>query len=167
MHEIDLSLAMKDGMRRLASGVAILSSHSDDDTRHAMTVSSVTSVSDSPASLLVCVHEQTVLHSKLSKPGDPFVISILSAEQQDISNLCAGRDQGECRFSLGDWQAGHEQQPYLADAQAVFFCKVDQVTEYGTHNIVIGKIAQVMSSEGKVDPLIYVDGGYAAFHKLT
>ena len=167
MHEIDLSLAMKDGMRRLASGVAVLACHSADNVRHAMTVSSITSVSDSPASLLVCVHEQTAMHALLEKPGDAFVINILAANQQDVSNLCAGRDQGECRFSLGDWQQGFDKQPYLADAQAVFFCRLDKITNYGTHKIVIGQIAHVMINESAVDPLIYVDGDYAGFHKLS
>lgn len=167
MHEIDLSLAMKDGMRRLASGVAILATTTPSGERHAMTVSSVTSVSDSPASLLVCIHEQTAMHAFLQSVGDNFSISILSSSQQVVSNLCAGRDQGECRFSAGDWQKGAESQPYLADAQAVFFCQADQVSSYGTHNIVVGQIHQVMISEGAVAPLIYVDGGYAEFKKLS
>lgn len=166
MHEIDLSLAMKDGMRRLASGVAILASQNSDGLRHAMTVSSITSVSDSPASLLVCVHKQTAMHSLLEKNGDAFVVNILASDQQKISNLCAGRDQGECRFSLGDWQNGYDDQPYLADAQAVFFCRADQITSYGTHKIIVGKISKVLIGEKSVDPLIYVDGGYASFQKI-
>lgn len=166
MHKIDLSLAMKDGMRRLASGVAVLACTTKNRERHAMTVSSVTSVSDSPASLLVCIHEQTAMHALLKNTGDTFTVSILSSSQQDVSNLCAGRDQGECRFSVGDWKKDHNEQPYLADAQAVFFCQSDQISRYGTHNIVVGKINQVMISEDGVDPLIYVDGGYAEFNKL-
>lgn len=167
MHEIDLSLAMKDGMRRLASGVAILACKTQDGGRHAMTVSSVTSVSDSPASLLVCVHEQTAMHALLQEKGATFSISILSSSQRDISNVCAGRDQGECRFGNGDWQESFDQLPFLADAQAAFLCEADQITSYGTHSIVIGQIKHVMISEGAVDPLIYVDGGYAGFTKLV
>jgi len=166
MHEIDLGLAMKEGMRRLASGVAVLSSCGLGNVRHAMTVSSVTSVSDSPASLLVCVHEQTVMHELLANLGDPFVINILSAAQQDISNLCAGGDQGEGRFTLGDWQQGFDQQPYLADSLAVFFCRSAQMQSYGTHKIIVGEIKHVFVGESAVDPLVYADGGYVGIEKL-
>jgi flavin reductase (DIM6/NTAB) family NADH-FMN oxidoreductase RutF len=50
--------------------------------------------------------------------------------------------------------------PYLGDAQAVFFCQVDMVTEYGTHHIVVGEIQQVLVSEERVSPLLYINGGY-------
>ena len=75
--EAELGMAMKMGMRRLASGVSVLSTRSDDGERHAMTVSSVTSVSDNPASLLVCVNKQVALEGHLSTPGTPFAINIL------------------------------------------------------------------------------------------
>lgn len=161
----DLGTAMKLGMRRLASGVAVLSTRTDDGERFAMTVSSVTSVSDNPASLLVCVNTQLALEGHLSTQGSPFVINILSSEQKDISNLCAGFEGDKPRFSLGDWQQGEQNLPYLNDAQAAFFCESDRVMTYGTHHIVVARITDVKIGELAVDPLIYLDGGYAAIDK--
>lgn len=158
----DLGMAMKMGMRRLASGVSILSTRDDAGERHAMTVSSVTSVSDNPASLLVCVNKQVALEGHLSTLGTPFAINILGSDQQAISNRCAGFEGDKPRFSLGDWRQGRDQVPYLADAQATFFCESDQVMTYGTHHIVVARIHEVKLGELSVDPLIYVDGGYAA-----
>ena len=160
--EAELGMAMKMGMRRLASGVSVLSTRSDDGERHAMTVSSVTSVSDKPASLLVCVNKQVALEGHLSTPGTPFAINILGSDQQAISNRCAGFEGDQPRFSIGDWRQGRDEVPYLADAQATFFCESDQIMTYGTHHIVVARIHEVKRGELAVDPLIYVDGGYSA-----
>lgn len=163
---VDLGMAMKMGMRRLASGVCVLSTRDEQGVPFAMTVSSVTSVSDNPASLLVCVNKQVALEGHLSTLGSPFVVSILAHGQQEVSNLCAGFSGGD-RFAAGDWQNNEQNLPYLADAQAVFFCESDQVSSYGTHHVVIGKITSVRMGSLEVDPLLYVDGGYAAIARDT
>lgn len=165
MLEHELGTAMKLGMRRLASGVSVLSARTEKDQRFAMTVSSVTSVSDTPASLLVCVNKQVAVQGHVSTLGSHFAVNILSAKQQEISNLCAGMEGEQDRFGRGDWRIDGNGVPYLADAQAVFFCQSDQVTGYGTHHIVIGKIHKVFLGELTLDPLIYLDGGYTRAHK--
>ncbi len=160
MQNSHLSQMMKLGMRRLAAGVCVLSMRTDTGQPFAMTVSSVTSVSDSPASLLVCINKQVSQQGHLSTLGNHFAINILSADQQDISNLCAGRDPRD-RFSLGNWAEDRHGVPYLSDAQAVFFCKVDLASAYGTHHIVVGLMHEVLVSQVDTSPLIYVDGRYA------
>lgn len=164
MKEIELGLAMKAGMRRLASGVSVLSSVDCEGQRYAMTVSSATSLSDDPASLLVCVHQNTAMYELLNQSGSHFAINILSANQEDVSNLCAGGAQGEERFAAGDWQEGFEGIPYLESAQSVFYCDTDASFDYGTHRIIVGKMKHILVSETAVDPLIYLDGGY---HRLS
>ncbi|WP_299768456.1 flavin reductase family protein [uncultured Pseudoteredinibacter sp.] len=157
--EQDLGAAMKAGMRRLASGVAVVTCRDQENGRQAMTASSVTSVSDSPASLLVCVNKATTMAASL-KPGVQFAVNILSADQQDISNACAGGEQGEGRFAVGQWQENADQVPLLKGSQVSFSCKVDQVHSYGTHDIVIGQIESVCLDNEQFSPLIYGDGGY-------
>ncbi|MGS2716546.1 flavin reductase family protein [Eionea flava] len=148
------------GMRRLAAGVCVIST-SVEGRRYAMTASSVTSLSDEPASLLVCVNQEATMYSLLSM-GQPFVVNVLSQSQQHVSNICAARDAGEERFNSGDWQKNDEGLPYLADAQATFFCRVDsQDIQYGTHRIVVGCIQKTLIDEGEASPLVYVDGRYA------
>lgn len=161
MQNAQLAHLMKSGMRRLASGVCVLSTKTEDNESFAMTVSSVTSVSDNPASLLVCINRQVSQQGHLSTLGNRFAINILSHDQQDVSNLCAGRNEEKDRFSIGDWGYTEEGIPYLKDAQAVFFCRVDLASAYGTHHIVVGLIHDVIVAEQKTDPLVYVDGRYA------
>jgi flavin reductase (DIM6/NTAB) family NADH-FMN oxidoreductase RutF len=160
-NEAALQDALRLGMRRLASGVCVIST-SVNGERYAMTASSVTSVSDDPASLLVCINKSTAMQSVLNL-GQPFVINILAQSQKDVSNNCASRSEGVGRFDLGDWQVDASGMPYLADAQVNFFCKVDNEDYiYGTHQIVIGLLENVIVSSDPVDPLIYVNGAYAA-----
>lgn len=147
------------GMRRLAAGVCVISTQVGGQ-RYAMTASSVTSVSDEPASLLVCVNKEAAMYSMLPL-GQPFVINVLSQAQQAVSNICA--TAGEDRFSCGDWQEGENGVPYLADAQVSFFCRVDNDNYlYGTHQIVIGRLEKAIISSGSVEPLVYVNGAYAS-----
>lgn len=161
MHNPQLPHLMKSGMRRLASGVCVLSTRTDENEPFAMTVSSVTSVSDNPASLLVCINKQVSQQGHLSTLGNTFAINILSQEQQDVSNRCAGRHDEKDRFKVGRWAYTESGIPYLEDALAVFFCRVDLASAYGTHHIVVGLIHDVKVGEGDVDPLVYVDGRYA------
>lgn len=159
--ENDLKKALRLGMRRLAAGVCVISTQVD-DIEYAMTASSVTSVSDDPASLLVCVNQEAVMQSKLTL-GQPFIINILSQAQQEISNLCADSSKSEERFTVDNWHHNEDGMPYLLDAQANFFCRVDNDNYmYGTHQIVIGLINQIIVADNPVDPLIYVDGKYAS-----
>lgn len=161
MQEIELGQAMKEGMRRLASGVAVIAARGADGYRTAMTATSVTSVSDKPASLLVCVNRATSLHTVLEKGAD-FSVNVLASAQQDISNHCSRGDQGENRFSVGDWQASGEQEtPYLNGSLVTFICRQSKTVTHGTHDIVIGEIERVLIAEaGEVDPLVYLNGGY-------
>ncbi len=159
MSNTDLADALRAGMRRLASGVSVLSTEIS-GKRYAMTVSSVTSVSDSPASLLVCVNRETDIHDILLE-GQGFVINVLSDRQQEESNICAQKGLAAERFSVGQWEHGVHNLPYLVNAQAAFFCTVAPETfSYNTHKIVLGTIDQVTTSTDPVAPLIYVDGGY-------
>ena len=54
-----LAQSLKLGMRRLASSVCIVTAANEQSEAQTMTVSSVTSVSAEPASLLVCVNRDS------------------------------------------------------------------------------------------------------------
>lgn len=163
MQNNSLMVSMKLGMRRLASGVCVLSTALPDNQRFAMTVSSVTSVSDSPASLLVCINQLVSQQGHLATIGSQFAVNVLSTTHKDVSNICAGRAPDRNRFEVGQWEEDDTGVPVLADAQAIFLCQTDQVMTYGTHKIIVGVIHKVILPDGDVDPLLYADGSYGAF----
>lgn len=147
-------------MRRLASGVSVVALKSDDE-RFAMTASSVTSLSDDPASLIVCVNHEASLAPYLNA-GQVFSVNVLAFDQQEISMLCAQKSLGDQRFRVGDWVEAHGA-PYLQSAESTFFCEVDPAsTTFGTHAIVVGRVLGVLVSSRPCEPLIYHDGAYRA-----
>lgn len=157
---MQLAEGLRLGMRRLASGVCVVTTRGG-TARYAMTASSVTSLSDDPPSLLVCINKTAAIQPFLVK-GQPLAINILGSNQQDVSNKCAQKNAAEERFEVGDWDE-HESTklPYLQSAQAVFLCQVDNENhEYGTHQIVIGRLTDVIIPDIDIDPLIYADGKY-------
>ncbi len=154
----DVVDGLRAGMRRLVSSVSVVSLADQAGNRYAMTATSVTSLSDNPASLLVCINKSASSFPHL-KAGANFCVNVLAANQQEISILCAGGSDGEDRFQKGNWIALNNV-PYLIDAEANFFCENAAVHEYGTHIIVIGKLMEVLTADGVVNPLLYADGGY-------
>ncbi len=145
------------------SGVSVIATLDDDGRGYAMTVSSVTSVSDQPPSLLVCINQSTQIAPVLTL-GRALTINVLSQNHQDVSICCSSGEQSQSRLETGNWQLKDGQVPYLTDAEAVFNCVVDQITPYGTHNVVIAKLLSVRVSDNSVNALVYANAGY---HKLT
>jgi flavin reductase len=158
--EQDLNEGFRIGMRCLASGVSVLSVTSSAGERAAMTVSSVTSVSDNPPSLLVCVNKATRMNS-IMKNGEYFCINILSEKQQSISEICASPDMAEERFKTGSWVQDQKSGSFfLEDAPAVFVCKTAKQIDHGTHVIYVGDIAVIRAAPELGKPLIYAHGAY-------
>jgi len=50
--------------------------------------------------------------------------------------------------------------PFLANAQANIFCKVDKLISYHTHSIVIAHVLDANSKES-MNTLVYANGKYA------
>ena len=149
---------LRAGLRRLGKAVVVVTCWHE-ERRWAMTATAVSELSMDPPSLLVCVSKTASLHGPLTA-GVNFCVNILHADQLHVSQACSGAVKGEERFSQGDWGAVINNTPFLRDAQANFFCHYETHLEYGTHAVVIGAVREVTCT-GDVDPLIYVDGGYA------
>lgn len=153
-----LAAAMKKGMRELASGVAILACREKHIVR-AMTVTSITSVSDNPPSLLVCVHHDSSTAKALAS-NPYFSLSVLAMEQAELANHCAFGPE-EARTECGLWgYYGEQSIPYPRDTLATFFCHVTSQPQHGTHKVVFGQIDGVQTGSETQYPLIYVRGDY-------
>ena len=152
-----LPLRMRDGLRRLAKAVVIITCEHDGQ-RFAMAATAVSELSMEPPSLLICVNRTASLYAPLSD-GSNFAVNILHSSHETVSAACSGKLKGEARFEQGRWARSALGALYLEDAQATFVCRNDRQVDYGTHAIFIGEVVDVLS-HGPVDPLIYVDGRY-------
>ncbi len=158
--ERELADQMRLGMRRLASGVSIVTAKDEANNRLAMTASSVTSISDEPPSLLVCIHQNSYLVDAI-RGTRVFCINLLSRDQKDISVHCASSVSEKDRFTFGEWERDENTGlHFLKGAQAVFICELVNEIEHGTHSIFLGDIRAVLAGSNPVDPLIYLNGDY-------
>lgn len=153
----DLSSALKSAMRRLASGVAVVTANGSDGPT-GMAATSITSLSLDPPSMLVCVNRDASLHACLAE-GSRFSVNLLADSQRDIAAAFGGAVARELRFTVGAWTNDDHGTPQLEGAQSNLSCVVDRLIPYGTHTVVIGKVENVRLGEVST-PLIYQDGRY-------
>ncbi len=143
-------------MRNYIYSVSILSNKNIDGELNAITVSSVTSISMEPPSLLVCINKSSRIHNTLIKNSD-FCINLLNKNQQEISNICSTDSLYDQRFDHDKWNT--QTIPFLEEAQANIFCSIEDLVPYHTHTIVIGKVLNAISND-KINTLSYINGKY-------
>ena len=143
-------------MRSLAASVSIISARDASGKTYAMTASSVTSLSIDPPAILVCVNKEASIHNALVEDV-LLCINILQKNQQEIANLCSSKDLESQRFENDFWDLSET--PFLKDAQANIFCKIDQTHPYHSHTIVLAKALKAQSL-GEFNTLMYGDGRY-------
>ena len=143
-------------MRRYIYSVSIMSNKDNDDNPNAITVSSVTSISMDPPSLLICINKSSRIHNSIELESK-FCINLLNNKQEDLSNICSDEDMYDQRFKDKNWNLDNI--PFLKNAQANIFCKVDKLTSYHTHTIVIGLVEDANYAD-EISTLTYVDGEY-------
>ena len=143
-------------MRRYIYSVSIMSNKDNADNPNAITVSSVTSISMDPPSLLICINKSSRIHNSIELESK-FCINLLNNKQEDLSNICSDEDMYDQRFKDENWNL--DGIPFLKNAQANIFCKVDKLTSYHTHTIVIGLVEDANYAD-EISTLTYVDGEY-------
>ena len=145
-----------DAMRGFATTVNVVSSRKLEE-RQAMTASAVTSLSLSPPMILVCINKKAAIH-KILELDDNFCINILCSDQQEIAQICSGKEEGEIRFETGTW-LDDLGSPFLYEAQSNIFCKCIETIDQSSHTIFLGEALNIINNK-KRSPLIYLDGEF-------
>ena len=143
-------------MRKYIYSVSIMSNRDSNDNPNAITVSSVTSISMEPPSILICINKSSKIHDSIVS-GSKFCINLLTKDQHELSNICSDDQKHDQRFVDQNWNL--DNLPFLENAQANIFCKVDKLSSYHTHTIVIGLVEDANFAD-TISTLTYVDGDY-------
>ena len=148
-------------MRQLAGAVSVVTMGSG-MKRNGLTATSVTSLTAEPPCLLVCINRSSSAALSLREAG-AFAVNVLSADQQHIADRFAGRSGafGAAKYADADWTELSTGTPILRGALASIDCRVDNVMEWHTHVIVIGRV-EALADRDDAGSLIYFRGGYAA-----
>lgn len=109
-----------------------------------LTATAMTSVSDDPPTLLVCLNKASRTAAMIRDNG-VFSVSTLGAGHRDLAEIFAGRTDvhGEARFGHGIWREALLAQPVLVDALAAFTVEVEEIRPVASHLVVIGRIIAV------------------------
>ncbi len=144
-------------MARFATGVSVVTT-CDGPKRFGITVNAFCSVSLNPPLVLVCIDRTSMVHQILRDTGI-FAVNFLREDQAQLSDCFAGRSEERFeRFCGAKSHAEATGAPVLDASLAFVDCRVVNVFPGGDHDIFIGQVQALGSSDGQ--PLLYYRSQY-------
>ena len=143
-------------MRGITSTVNVISAILKEE-RHAMTATSVASLSLSPPAMIICVNKEASIHNILRK-DKKFVINVLSNQQLNLSELCSGSEEGESRFKDEGWVT-EDEIVFNVNSVSNIICNCTDVVDHSTHSVFFGDVVEVKNNN-QDRALLYSAGGY-------
>ncbi len=149
----------RQAMSRVGAAVHVITT-ADAGGRHGLTASAVSSVTDTPPTLLFCMNRQTSSHGSFVV-GGPVCVNTLAADQREISAVFASRDRVAERFEQGNWTVMESGAPVLEGAAASFDGRITEIVDVGTHSVMFVEVLAAASQDAPV--LMYMG---RAYHQL-
>lgn len=150
---------LRQAMRFWVTGVTVVTA-AHQSVQHGMTVSSFTSLSLTPAQVLVSLAQNTRTHDLVAR-SHFFGISILAINQQDVSDRFAGRIADEQNRLAGlETFTLSSGAPMITGGLAHLDCRVVTTLGSGTHTIFIGEVLAARNNVEDGDPLVYFNRAY-------
>jgi flavin reductase (DIM6/NTAB) family NADH-FMN oxidoreductase RutF len=146
-------------LSRFASGVTVVTGAHDGE-RTGMTVSAFSSISLEPHLVMIALTEGKAT-TELIRTSGWFVVNILAADQQPVSDGFAWRDVAE-RYEGIDWSYGPNDLPIIDGSLATLVCRVHDVHVGGDHLIFVGEAVAGRVADG--EPLVYSQGRYRSLN---
>jgi flavin reductase len=126
--------------------------------RAGFTASAVCSVTDNPPTLLVCMNRGSSAYASVTKNG-VVCVNVLSARHERLSRLFGGRIPVDERFAAAAWSTLETGAPVLADCAVAFDCRIIDVANVGTHDVLFCRVVALQRSDC-ADNLIYFGRDY-------
>ena len=143
-------------MRGITSTVNVISAKLNEE-RHAMTATSVASLSLSPPAMIVCINKEASIHDILKK-DKRFVINVLSSKQQNLSVLCSSSEEGEPRFKDEGWVT-EDEIVFNSNSVSNIICNCTGIVDHSTHSVFFSDVMEVKINNQE-RTLLYGSGGY-------
>ncbi len=146
------ALRFRTSVSRFATGIAIVSCLDEHGQPQGMTISSFTSISLEPPTVLVSLRPGRT-HARIRQQGR-YGVSILSAEQEAWSRHFSGHPQPEVAPA---WETA-ARVPVLRDALAWFECRVDELLQVHDHTLFVARVTACGHASGA--PLMFFASSY-------
>lgn len=156
------SAAFRQAMAQVTAAVHVITTFGARG-RAGLTASAVTSLSDSPAMMLACIHADSRTLAAIQANG-VFCVNTLSGADQEVGETFAGRKGlvGEDRFAVGDWARLMTGSPVLTTSLVAFDCKLLESRLHATHHVIIGEVVAI-GGTGAGSGLIYRSRTFGSF----
>src|ERR1700730_6251206 len=153
--------AFRGALRHLGGGVSVITVGRGKDIT-GMTVTSVSSLSVDPPTLIVSINRESSSWPLLKRHGF-FGVNILTADQIDIAERFTGKGglKGADRFTGARWTTGASGVPLLVGALSAIDCEAEDIIERHSHAIVIGRVLDIQLPS-RTAALAYWQGQYVA-----
>ena len=146
-------VVFRNGLAKLASGVAIVACWADGQPR-GLLVSSITGLSTQPPRLLFCVRKAAAAHAPLLR-AEQISVSLLHHGDREEAERFSESGRAHERFGDDGWRLDPEAPPERRDSLAVFSGPVRSRIDGGTHTIFILDVSTANAKDG--DPLLYFE----------
>ncbi|WP_164939946.1 flavin reductase [Bradyrhizobium zhanjiangense] len=147
----------RDAMACLGAAVTIVATDGAAG-RAGFTASAICSVTDDPPTLLVCMNRGSSAYGSVTR-NKVVCVNVLSARHERLSRLFGGKVPAEERFAAAAWSTLATGAPVLADCAAAFDCRIADVVNVGTHDVLFCRVVALQRS-GCADNLIYFGRAY-------
>tara|TARA_B100001750_G_scaffold206479_1_gene184186 strand:- start:78 stop:551 length:474 start_codon:yes stop_codon:yes gene_type:complete len=137
----------RDAMSCFHTGVTLITT-TDNNEPHGMTANSFTSVSLNPPTVLISVdisNDTCILINKTQQ----FGVNILSHSHVDIAKTYSKKDANKRLETKNEFSFSASGLPVVKKSIAFFGCRVIGQHKYADHVIFIGKVEEMLTSEGK------------------
>lgn len=156
MDQLDATL-FRAAMARLASAVTLVTTDGPAG-RRGMAATAVTSITDEPPNLLVCVNKSACSNMMIKRNG-VFCVNVLALDQQDLVGGFSGRATDDPFDATERWGALKTGAPVLCDTLASLDCALDQIINIGTHSLFVGHVVAVQTGTA-TGGLVYFDRSF-------
>lgn len=146
-------------LRRLASGVAILTVGHGDQA-HGATVSAVVAASRDPLLVAICLRPGSALLDRVHARRR-FAVNVLSREQAPLATWFADptRPGGVAQFARVRWQPEvFSGAPLISGALASLGCQLTVAAATGDHELLLAEVRNGVLGEGDAAPLLSFAG---------
>jgi flavin reductase (DIM6/NTAB) family NADH-FMN oxidoreductase RutF len=142
----------RQSVSRFATGIAIVSCLDDADRPQGMTISSFTSISLEPATVLVSLRPGRT-HTLIRRRGS-YGVSVLRGDQERWSRHFSGQLQDDL---VVQWDM-KSRVPVLRGALAWFECEVESLLQVHDHTLFVARVLDCDHASGA--PLMFYESGY-------
>ncbi|STZ77068.1 4-hydroxyphenylacetate 3-monooxygenase, reductase component [Bergeriella denitrificans] len=150
-----LKSAFRDAMASCAAGVHVITTDGAAG-RYGITMTAVTSVTDTPPTIMLCINSEAAIIPILSANRD-LCINTLSDGQQDIAEHFAGMTNlsPEERFEYHIWHRGQTGQLEVEGALAHLHGSIVSHSQVGTHYVFFVELNEIKVNEAHPPALLY------------